>query len=223
MNVRRMTTILCLASSVLFCTVAGQLLGNDDLPRGAGTAPCDMAGTWLGKFPIENSPYQVPLLVTETLTPLDATGDRLAYVMRMLNSDFTFTGMFPETNLVTDLVGEAVRTGPDTYELRVIGYGVKKPVLDDVAWADRGQVQFIWTLNGSAMCTGGDSLEHELMLALYSGIDNPDFAFPWTPDVPFPLHDQDLDDDGLPDEGEEPIMQVPFSHVSKPAPRPILP
>jgi hypothetical protein len=223
MKAKKTMTILLVTSLVVCWIVAGQLRGEDDVTPPAGqTRVVNIAGTWIGKFPTENSPYQIPLIVTETLTPIDLTG-RFAYVMRMLNSDFTFTGMFPQTNSVTDLVGEAVRTGPDTYELSVIGCGVKKPALEDVGWADRGQIQYIWILSGSAICVDEDNVEHDLMLSLYSGIDNPDFAFPWNPGEPFPLHDQDIDDDGLPDEGEVPIFSAPFSHVSKRVAHPIVP
>ncbi len=176
--------------------------------------PCNIGGSWLGNFPA-GGPYDIPLLVSETLTPVDPAGDRMAYVMRLLNTDFTFSGMFPETNVVSDLVGEAVRTDPNAYEVTVIGYGTKKPVLDGVAWAGRGQIQYIWVLSGLALCVDDNTVEHELQMSLYSGIDNPDFAFPWNPDEAFPLHNQDLDGDGLPDEGETPIFSGPFSHVSK--------
>ena len=223
MNAKRTTAILCVVGLVICWIVSGQLRGNDEPASPAGqTQVFNIAGTWIGKFPIENSPYQIPLIVTETLTPIDLTG-RFACVMRMLNSDFTFTGMFPEANSVSDLVGEAVRTGPDVYELSVIGCGTKKPVLDGAAWADRGQIQYIWVLSGSALCIDENNVEHDLMLSLYSGIDNPDFAFPWNPGEPFPLHDQDLDNDGLPDEGEVPIFSAPFSHVSKRLAHPIVP
>lgn len=185
-------------------------------------SPCNIAGTWLGNFPATGS-SSVPLRVTETLTPIDPAGNRLAYVMRMLNSDITFSGMFPETNSVSDLVGEAARTGPDTYELTVIGYGINNPALDGVIGTDRGQVQYIWVLSGLAQCIDDNVVEHDLQLSLYSAIDNPDFAFPWAPGEPVPLHDQDVDGDLFPDAGEAPIFSVPFSHVSKRVSHPMLP
>jgi len=223
MNTKRITAILLVMGLLVCWIVSGQIKGSDEAIAPVGqTQVFNIAGTWIGKFPIENSPYQIPLIVTETLTPIDLTG-RFSCVMRMLNSDLTFTGMFPETNSVSDLVGEAVRTGPDTYQLSVVGCGVKKPPLEDAAWADRGQIQYIWVLSGTAICIDENNVEQDLMLSLYSGVENPDFAFPWNPSEPFPLHDQDLDDDGLPDKGEVPIFSAPFSHVSKRVAHPIVP
>ena len=223
MNTKRTTAIFLVMGLLVCWIVSGQIRGSDESITPLGQMNVfNIAGTWIGKFPIENSPYQIPLIVTETLTPIDLTG-RFSCVMRMLNSDFTFTGMFPETNSVSDLVGEVVRTGPDTYQLSVVGCGVKKPALEDAAWADRGQIQYIWVLSGTAICIDENNVEHDLMLSLYSGIDNPDFAFPWNPGESFPLHNQDLDNDGLPDDGEVPIFSAPFSHVSKRVTNPIVP
>ena len=134
MNAKKTMTVLLVASLVVCWIVAGQLRGDDNVTPSAGqTRVLNIAGTWIGKFPIKNSPYEIPLIVTESLTPIDLTG-RFACVMRMLNSDYTFTGMFPETNSVSDLVSEAVRTGPDTYELGGIGY---RFVLESAAWETR--------------------------------------------------------------------------------------
>jgi hypothetical protein len=223
MNTKRTIAIMLVTGLLICWIVSGQIRGSDETIAPVGQMNVfNIAGTWFGKFPIENSPYQIPLIVTETLTPIDLTG-RFSCVMRMLNSDFTFTGMFPETNSVSDLVGEAVRTGPDTYQLSVVGCGVKKPAIEDAAWADRGQIQYIWVLSGKAICIDENNVEHDLMLSLYSGIDNPDFAFPWNPGELFPLHNQDIDNNGLPDEGEIPIFSAPFSHVSKRVAHPIVP
>jgi hypothetical protein len=103
--------------------------------------------------------------------------------MRLVNPDTTFFGMFPDADYMSELVGEAVRTGPNTYDFSLIGYGAKTLV------GVRNEIQYIWTVTGSMECLDGDNKTDSVHLAVYAAA-------------------QDADNDGFPDEGEEPALCV---------------
>jgi hypothetical protein len=128
-------------------------------------------------------------VVVTTLVPLDPMGTRLKMVEEWVNGDSTFGGMFPEADMTASFtVGEAVRTGHDTYSFSVIGYGGRK------LQGDRAEIQFIWGEVGSLRIVDCDTIEAtDVYVMLYNA-------------------DQDKDLDGLPDEDESPALCMgPFS------------
>jgi hypothetical protein len=145
---------------------------------------CRLQGAWVSSF---YGPWDKPLLMQETLTPLDPAGKKMAYFMHLVNPDATFAFPFPpfsETDYLSDLVGEAVRTGLNSYDFSLIGYGVKE------AENDRGDITYIWTVTGTVSCVDGENKTDIVNIAVYLG-------------------DQDADKDGYPDEGEEPFLCTP--------------
>ncbi len=153
------------------------------------------AGTWIswaGPF----GPLTEPAIIQETYTPLDPTGERLSYREQWLNGDPTMMGMYPEADSCSDLVGEAVRTGRNTYDYTVIGYGVQSQP------GNRGKIQYIWVNSGTLTAINHDTMEgSDIYLSVYSP-------------------DKDVDPaDGYPDEGAEPdVCLGPMEGVSKRVP-----
>ena len=90
----------------------------------------------------------------------------------------------PKTDYLSDLVGEAVKTGRNSYDFSLIGYGVK-----EVA-GDRGDITFIQIVTGTVSCVDGEHKTDIVNIAVYLG-------------------DQDEDKDGYPDEGAEPSFCTP--------------
>ena len=141
-----------------------------------------MEGAWIGSF--AGGPWDDPLMFQSTLTPLDPAGKQLTYVMRLVNPDATFQiPPFEEADYMTELVGEAVKTGSGTYDISLMGYGVKERE------ADRNEILFLWGVTGTMACEG-DSLAQDVLLSVFAA-------------------DQDADHDGFPDEGAEPVFCHP--------------
>lgn len=154
-----------------------------------------LAGSWIIWAPPEG-PVTEPLIIQDTLTPLDPAGDRLAYRQQFINADPTFLSIFPEADNQSHLIGEAVKTGLNTYEFTIIGYGFK------TLPADRGQLKYIWVSSGTTILTDRNTRQDtDLYLSLYGP-------------------DKDVNPaDGLPDEGAEPDLCLgPFGGVMKRVP-----
>jgi hypothetical protein len=147
---------------------------------------CTIPGSWI-TYLKEPEGFS-PLVMQETLTPLDPARRRLSYVLRLVNGDPTFLGLDPDADVMSELVGEAVRTGWNTYDFSVIGYGVKSEA------GTRGQIRYIWVVAGSITCEDGVKIDNA-DLSVYTG-------------------DQDSDQDGFPDEGEEPVLYIPSDAFS---------
>ena len=145
---------------------------------------CRLEGAWVSSF---TGPWAKPLLMQETFTPLDPAGKKMAYVMRLVNPDATFAipePPFSDTDYLSDLVGEAVRAGRNSYDFSLIGYGVNE--LEGV----RGDITFIQIVTGTVSCVGNEHKTDIVNIAVYLG-------------------HQDADKDGYPDEGEEPLFCTP--------------
>jgi len=145
----------------------------------AAANACSVEGSWVGSF--SGGPWDDPLIFQSTLVPIDPAGKRLNYVIRMVNPDATFKEEgFEDADYMSELVGEAVKTGSGTYDVSLVGYAVNERE------ADRGEILYIWEVNGTLSCEG-DNFTHDVSLEIY------------------PI-DQDADQDGLPDEGAEPVF-----------------
>ena len=171
---------------LIFAVVALVALLLGASPQGSelvtkDAASCAIPGSWITYL---KEPPDVPtLIMQETLTPLDPAAKRLSYVLRLVNGDATFFGLDPEADSMSELIGEAVRTGKNTYDFSAIGYGIEA-VSDN-----RDEIGYIWVVAGSMMCEDGIKTDYA-DLSVYTA-------------------DQDSDQDGFPDEGEEPVLYIP--------------
>ena len=145
-------------------------------------ADCRMQGAWVGSF--SGGAYDMPLIFQSTITPHDPAGDKLTYVMRWVNPDVTFKNpQLEETDYISELVGEAIKTGPNTYDYSVIGYGVKERP------GERNGITYILEVNGSLTCEDGNNIVSDVNVSVYLG-------------------DQDADQDAFPDEGAKPLLCI---------------
>jgi hypothetical protein len=141
---------------------------------------CRLQGSWIGYF--AGGPWDTTLIMEETITPLEPNGKRLAYVMRLVNVDATF-GMYPEADIMSPLIGEAVRTSNMTYDIYLIGYGINERD------ANRGEIEYIWTVQGELTCLDDNHKTDNVIASVYDG-------------------DADADQDGFPDEGAEASLEL---------------
>ena len=193
MNANKTKTILLIVGLVGCHIIVGQLRGDGQTASAGGdTWQLNVAGTYVNVVPAMEPQTNAAVVLT-TLVPLDPMGTRLKMVEEWVNGDSTFMGMFPEADMAASFVmGEAVKTGHDTYKFSVIGYNGKK------VHGDRGVIQLIWGEVGSLRIIDSDTIEtFDLYVVAYTGA-------------------QDKDLDGLPDSDEEPILCIgPFADDMK--------
>lgn len=166
------TMFLLLFVSILLLSACQPIRAQEE------AADCNMQGAWVGSF--AGGPWDTPLIMLNTLTPLDPAGEKLAYVMRWVNADPTLRNPdYEEADYASELVGEAVKTGNDIYDFSLIGYGVNERA------GDRNEILYIFAINGTLTCEDDANVISDVMLSVYTG-------------------EQDANQDGLPDEGEVP-------------------
>ncbi|HSW02677.1 MAG TPA: hypothetical protein VLI39_21115 [Sedimentisphaerales bacterium] len=144
------------------------------------------AGPWLCTVPTPAG----PIFMYHVMYPLDSAGKRYSGVLWEVNDDATGFGAFPEADQALCWMTLTVRTGPDTFETTMVRHSTKKGTgpLRETVHISIGNCT--WRL------TGPNSNEGEATVAQY-------------------LPAQDADGDGFPDEGQEPVLCVPFTVTSK--------
>ena len=125
------------------------------------------------------------VFVYDTLTPADSTGDVFTYRQSYVNADPTVEGLLPGADFGGELLGMAVRTGPNTYDYTVIGHAAKS--------REGQRPEILGTIVFSGKLT---------MKSPYTLEDTDVFAALYGPDVDIsPIG-------GLPDEGVEPLICI---------------
>jgi hypothetical protein len=189
MTRKRIVALLGIAGiAVAVLAVTLGVHGKPGKPDDSGPG-CSLAGSWMcvWDFP----PGVQPLVVTETLTPMDPTGKRLVYWSAGVNPMYALVPWYPESDFGGDGVGTFVRTGPNSYDFTIVCHLGKSLGLDA-----RGEVQYFWVFSGTALCTDENTMVKTGTLAFFNADqdDNPQ--------------------DGLPDEGEGPFFCVSIQWVS---------
>ena len=115
------------------------------------------------------------------------------FVMKFPNPDPTSLGMFPEATIRSDSTGMFLRTGPNTWDYTLVGYGT--------TGTHDGGVVYIQIDRGTVTATDSNTIVASGRVELYSGRDYPNHS------VFGNIHDQDTDPrDGIPDADEIPVF-----------------
>jgi hypothetical protein len=171
--------------AVTFATAATALLV---ITQAAWTGPNSEAnkleGAWIAKA------VTGPVQASYVITPSDPSGQRATLsglIQVRIPIEVLLPGVFGESEISGDFVGEAVMTGPSTASYTVVGYGRKRlnpptPFKEKVVliWVDSGQIQF--TESGKLQVTHCVAYYHP---------------------------NADADGDGLPDPGQTPVVCLP--------------
>jgi hypothetical protein len=144
------------------------------------------AGTWSERNSA-SSPGTYNSLVTTS--PEDPVTGKGFIISTQVNPDVSWGGMFPDATSWTPWRGTYVRTGPNTWQFKLVAYVVKEAKPQAV-------VLFIMLAEGTTTMTSASESE---VVETFSGY----------------LPSQDKDLDGLPDPGENPMMSVPATAQSK--------
>lgn len=127
-----------------------------------------------------------PIVMYQMQYPLDAAGKRYTGFLWEVNDSPTNFGLFPEAEQGQMWITTTVRTGPDTFESTNLSHQTKKG-----SGVVHETVTFV-VVNAKWRVTGPNSNEGDATMAVY-------------------LASQDADSNGLPDEGQEPAVCMPFS------------
>jgi steroid delta-isomerase-like uncharacterized protein len=148
-----------------------------------------LAGAWVERIPPWENVVD-PGIALHKLTPLDSEGNRLLYTVKFVNEVASLPGL-PPIDYVSQFIGEAVKTGLNTYEYTVVCYAA---VQQDEPGQRRGQVTVIAMITGRAELLDHDHRYDTQMYMWFTA-------------------DQDVDPaDGFPDEGQEPVLTLgPFA------------
>ncbi len=177
----RTKTGLLMASVVALSGVLAVCWAVDD-PAGEPTDSWPLSGAWIETCAGMDG---AAVFTYEILTPADSTGKVFAYRQSYANADPTIEGLLPEADLGGEMLGTAVRTGPNTYDYTVIGHASKSRE------GQRPEILGIVVFSGTMTLTGSDTrMDTQVFAALYGP-------------------DADVDPiDGLPDEGAKPLICV---------------
>jgi len=145
-----------------------------------------LAGTWLQTV-TEDPPDAIDIV---TISPEDPSSGKGFFVATDINPDVTAGGLWPEADSWTPWIGTYVRTGPGTWQFKLVCY-VKKDT------KPKATVLLIMVLEGTWTMSSPDVVGVAGTLSFY-GID------------------QDSDGDGLPDEGQQANMSIPIIGDMKP-------
>jgi hypothetical protein len=145
-----------------------------------------MAGTWIETNNSVATPGSYTLVTTSPEDPVTGKGFMIS---TQVNPDLSMGGMFPDATSWQPWRGTYVRTGPNTWQFKLVMYVMKDAKPQPV-------VLFIMLAEGTTTMTSPSKSEVVETLSGY-------------------LPSQDKDLDGLPDPGENPMMSVPATAQSK--------
>lgn len=164
----------------LCCTIAWVSAGQ------AKAEEWPLAGNWIVTVP---SPAG-NLILMQSVLPQDNTGTRFTSIMRQARENYTFFGIFPESEAATNYVGQVEKTGENTFTATFQKYATRKgntPV---------AEIVFIEVANMEGRLVDMDTMEGHATVAVF-------------------MPEQDADGDGFPDPSEEPAMVQEFAAKAK--------
>ena len=186
-----LVVVLVLSLSTTVWTVFGNGLGTsgnayeNSIIYGEGLE-WSAAGPWICSVPTPLG----PIVMYHVMYPLDSMGKRYSGVMWQVNDDPTGFGAFPGADQALLWMTLTVRTGPASFESTMVRHSTR---MGD------GPLRETTTIaigNSTWRLTGPNTNEGEATVATY-------------------LAEQDADGDGLPDEGQEPVLCLSFTVTSR--------
>ena len=165
----------------LVITFTGALLTIGDSLTTANDDPiepwvlCNPAGSYYTIHPVEG------FGATVTIIANDPACNSISCIQKIFNMNHTLGGMFPEAVAASDMIGNGIRTGPNTWRVTIFRYVTDCAV----------KVVYMAVITGDFTFSDDASvLERKGTWALY-------------------LPEQDKDGDGWPDDDETPMICIP--------------
>jgi hypothetical protein len=186
--ISKKTAVMAALAITTWAFLAFGPLGDQAYGGGENGKAIKAGGAWL----VVNQELGIRGL--QTVSPIDPSGKRAVHRQQTISADPTVGGLCPRAYLLSDVIGEAIITGPSTAEATAVGYAMRKPVLPEI----RDQIECIWVLTSTSDMTK-DTQEIAVNIAVYPT---------WGVYGTYP--NPDVDGDMLPDEGVEPYVCLPF-------------
>lgn len=185
---RNIRTVVFIGMLALLCTLAWTVFADDyeqSVQWGKELA-WSPEGVWVLSIPTPAG----AMLMLHAQHAQDLAGTRFGGSLSTVNDNPTNFGMLPEGEKSSACATQTVRTGPDTLETTMINYAVKKREnMPD-------EILVIYITHSTWTMTGPDTKEGTAMMSTY-------------------LASQDMDQDGFPDEGQEPVSCDPFTFTGR--------
>jgi hypothetical protein len=143
-------------------------------------------GTWIVSLPTPDGTAKF----LHTVSPQDGPGGSFAGAMHQVNSNPTLFDMFPDIEVGSEWVTQNRWKGRHTIQGTNLAYGTKK------GEGPLSQTVNIYIVHTEWTLTGPNTNEGTALLEVYAA-------------------EQDLDDDGFPDEGQEPLVTIPYAFTSR--------
>lgn len=179
--------------------IAALLLASPAVVLARNRGPCSLEGNWITRF--GEPPQWEPLLIQESLIPVDPAGMKLSYTAGFPNPGL-FMPFAPNTDSNGLGIGTFVRTGPRVYKFTIIAHAAEAL---PQGTPGRALLRWFWVYSGTAECLDDNTMVKKGTFAIFSFIDVPEMG----------IHDQDKDRDGFPDPGELPIQSLPWELIAK--------
>ena len=202
----RTRTFLTIARTYgpLLCLLAVPLLIAADITyptwQDYNDSADSIAGVWISSDlnNLEDNAY----LWTETITPLDNTGQRYAYRAWSPNPEANWSTLgLTGVRVHGHALGELVQTGDNEYYFTVLCHAAKAIPEGDL----HAELQWLWWWVGTAHLSDEGTLVKDGQWQLYNSVDVLDGS----------IADKDADDDGFPDEGAVPLLCGPWPQESR--------
>ena len=160
-----------------FAAFAGMLFAVAPNVQGDRGGRVRLDGAWLVTSP-------AGIRGVETITALDPSGRRSAVRLNMLSADAAGLGCCPDAEYLSVAIGEAVMTGPSTFEATLMNYSMRAATETECDAGDcRDQVVCIWVVNVSGTVTE-DTQDTWATLTIYQSTDEDGDMLPDDEDVP---------------------------------------
>jgi hypothetical protein len=191
---RKIVAVSILAIAVLVVTAGWSVLAGAAWPPEPYQS-CSLTGTWTVTSP-QFGPGEFDIA---SYGPEDPKTGRVAGILQILGGDPTVSGLAPDGKWISPMYVTSVRTGPDTFQETSVFY-----LTNDAR--PRAAVTWILVVNVADKATDPDTLEWNGTYSVYSAVEHPGHMLG---DLP----DQDKNNDGVPDEGQQPIVCMPINGV----------
>jgi len=171
--------------SALLLITAWSVLADDG---GGNQWPPDVGPRLDGAWVVVAEGPMGPVVHNTFLTAQDAQGLSYTAIVEHTQCSATVWGMFPEANAQSQMMGLCVKTSPYTTKGTVVSYGLKTGGVQD---------ELVYIAVDSWEDTGVDE-DHSTIKATLS----------------YYLPQQDANHDGLPDEGQKPVLCAAYDATS---------
>ena len=154
------------------------------------TAPWPLDGIWVSTVPTPLG----NLILTTLYTAQDAAKTRYSGSLREINQLPVLAGLYPDGGVRSEWAGgHAEMVGRNKYRATYLGYATR--IVEPEA-GTTWELTGLWTSDANFRLLGPDRLE---------GFGNASYY----------MAEQDADRDGFPDEGQEPVLCVPWTWTGK--------